>query len=173
MSDPFVGEIRIFAGNFPPTGWAQCNGQLLPISQNTALFSLLGTNFGGDGKSTFGLPDLRDRMPVGAGQGPGLSNYQVGDRSGEAKHTLTQAELPPHSHTVRTAVTSESGSPSNAYYPAPSNDGGALYHAPTHLAPMSGSAAAPAGNSWAHNNQQPALVTNFIIALQGIFPPRS
>ena len=173
MADPFVGEIRIFRGNFAPSGWAVCNGQLLPISQNTALFSLLGTSYGGDGRSTFALPNLQGRMPMGPGQGPGLSSRQLGDSGGEATHTLTEAELPAHSHGVKTSVSADTGTPAADRYLAPSSDGASLYHSPTKLAPMATSASSPTGGSWAHNNQQPGLGVNYIIALQGIYPPRS
>ena len=109
MSDPFVGEVRMFTGNFPPSGWAFCNGQLLPLSQNTALFSLLGTTYGGDGRSTFALPKLMDAMPVGAGQGPGLAPVQLGEAGGADSVTLQPSQMPPHSHAVNTAVAADSG----------------------------------------------------------------
>jgi len=173
MSDPFVAEIRLFPGNFAPHGWALCNGQLLPISQNTALFSLLGTQYGGDGKSTFALPNLQGRVAVGAGQGPGLSNWDVGQSGGEATHALNTSEIPSHTHAVKTAAAPDGGAPSNTRLLARSSDNASLYHAPTNAKPMAAASVSPMGNSWAHNNRPPVLALNFIIALQGIFPPRS
>src|SRR5450631_2987711 len=120
MSEPFLGEIRMFGFNFNPQGWAQCNGQLMAISQNTALFSLLGTNFGGNGQTTFGLPDLRGRVPVHAGQGPGLSPYNIGEQTGTENVTLLSSQMPSHSHGVSANLAANSGSPLNAF---PSNDG--------------------------------------------------
>ena len=175
MSDPFVGEIRIFAGNFAPTGWAQCDGQLLPISQNTALFSLLGTMYGGDGKSTFALPNLQGAAPLQAGQGPGLSNYTQGQTGGEVSVTLIDSELPSHTHVV-------SGTSSPGNVPDPANDvwgvaaaarGTKMYSGnPGSSAVMSPQAFSIAGSSFPHNNMPPYLVLTFIIALQGIFPSR-
>src|SRR4051812_7800649 len=115
MSEPFIGEIRVVGFNFAPRGWAMCNGQLMSIAQNTALFSLLGTQFGGDGRVTFGLPDLRGRVPLGQGQGPGLPNYTIGELAGEAAHTLISNEMPMHNHLVSAANTSDATSPANAY----------------------------------------------------------
>jgi microcystin-dependent protein len=171
MSDPFVGEIRMFAGNFPPTGWAFCNGQLLPISQNTALFSLLGTTYGGDGKSNFALPNLQGNMPMGAGNGPGLTPRSLGETGGETTHTLLQTEMPQHNHAVQAAAAPDSGQPSPTAMLAQSN--GAIYHGPTNPAAMAASAVQANGAGWAHNNQPPVLALSFIIAMQGIFPPRS
>jgi len=176
MTDQFVAEIRLFGFTFPPSGWALCNGQLLPISQNTALFSLLGTTYGGDGKSTFALPDLRGRAPlhVGGNQpGPGLSAYLLGETGGVEHLTLLESELPAHSHQLRAATQD----PADVNIPSStasfaSSTGGTLYQstADTQLAPQ---ALAPAGGSLPHNNLQPYLTLNFCIALQGIFPPRS
>ena len=171
MSDQFVGEIRIFAGNFPPSGWAFCNGQLLPISQNTALFSLLGTNYGGDGRSNFALPNLQGNMPLAAGNGPGLTPRSLGEAGGEATHTLLQAEIPQHNHAVQTAAAADSGQPSATALLAPAS--GSVYHGLTNPATMAASAVQANGAGWAHNNQSPVLALSFIIALQGIFPPRS
>lgn len=170
MSDPFVGEIRMFAGNFPPVGWAFCNGQLVPISQNTALFSLLGTNYGGDGRSNFALPNLQGSMPMGAGNGPGLTPRQVGETAGAATHTLLPAEIPQHSHAVQTAASPDSAQPSPTAMLAPAS--GSVYHGPTKPAALAASAVQANGSGWAHNNQPPVLALSFIIALQGIFPPR-
>ena len=171
MSVPFVAEIRIFAGNFAPSGWAFCNGQLLPLSQNTALFSLLGTTYGGNGKSNFALPDLRGRVPMHPGQGPGLGLYDLGESGGAATVTLTQAQMPAHNHAWRTAEDpadlqapganrSMTRSSINAYAPPPAD---------TDLAPAM---LASQGGSQPHNNRHPYLGLNFIIALQGVYPPQ-
>ncbi len=175
MSSPFVAEIRMFAGNFAPKGWAQCNGQLLPISQNTALFSLLGTFYGGDGKSTFALPDLQGNAPMGQGAGAGLSQRFIGEQSGVDFVTLLDSEMPGHNHAMNGA---------NAHFglnPAPAPDqaisksqGGAAFTSATaNLSAMNLQALAIAGGSQPHNNMQPYLCVLFIIAQQGIFPPRS
>jgi microcystin-dependent protein len=174
MADQFVGEIRMFAGNFAPVGWAFCNGQLLPISQNTALFSLLGTNYGGDGKSTFGLPNLQGSfaMHAGASPGPGLSIHSVGEIGGEAAHALTAAELPGHTHKLEAAGSASTGTPSNSV--APGVTAGPKVYAPlTNPVAMAGSAISGAGGSAPHENRHPYLALSFIIALQGIFPARS
>lgn len=173
MSDPFVAEIRIFPFNFAPTGWAFCNGQLIPISQNTALFSLLGTMYGGDGKSTFALPDLQGNAPMFWGQGPGLSLYDQGQIGGSETVTLLQSEIPAHNHQASGASGSGPTSPANAAWGA----GAGRTPPPTYASGspnvnMSPSALAPAGSSFPHNNMQPYLVLNFCIAMQGIFPPR-
>lgn len=173
MSDPFVAEIRIFSGNFPPKGWAFCNGQLLPISQNTALFSLLGTTYGGDGKTNFALPNLQGNMPMGQGNGPGLTPRSLGEVGGESTHTLTSAEMPSHSHAVQTSVAADSVQPSPTAMLARSSDNASLYHGPTNMVAMSPSAVQTNGSGWAHNNMPPVLALSFIIALQGIFPARS
>lgn len=172
MSDPFVAEIRMFPGNFAPTGWAFCNGQLLPISQNTALFSLLGTTYGGNGKTTFALPDLQGRAPMHPGQGLGLSLHDLGESAGDETVTLTEAEMPSHNHTA-------SCSSANANSQTPTGNvwakevGVALEYAATSNAQMAATAIGPVGASQPHNNTQPFLTVNFIIALQGVFPPRS
>jgi microcystin-dependent protein len=174
MSSPFVAEIRMFGCNFAPTGWAQCDGQLLPISQNTALFSLLGTYYGGDGKSTFALPNLQDSVPLGVGQGSGLSDYFLGQQSGSAFVTLIQSEMPFHNHFVQAYT----GDPADNRIPAPNMalgtpQTGNVYNATsTGLAMMSPQALAIAGGSLPHNNMMPYLVVNFCIAMQGVFPPR-
>lgn len=175
MSDPFVAEIRIFGFNFAPTGWAQCNGQLLPLSQNTALFSLLGTTYGGDGKSTFALPDMQGNAPMHPGQGPGLSLHDLGETGGSETVTVLDSEMPAHNHLVAVKGTPP---PANAGIPDPAtvlarSSGGTAYTAPAALAAMSFNMIAPAGGSLPHNNMMPYLTLNFCIALQGVFPPRS
>jgi microcystin-dependent protein len=172
MSDPFVAEIRIFAFNFAPKGWAFCNGQLLPISQNTALFSLLGTTYGGDGKSTFALPDMQGNAPMQPGQGQGLSLRDLGEMSGVESVTLLVSEIPLHTHTLMTAA----GDPAESNIAtgnalARSKNGNAYT---TTLTPtqMAFEGLPPAGGSLPHNNMQPYLTLNFCIAMQGVFPPR-
>ncbi len=169
MADPFVAEIRIFPFNFAPTGWAFCNGQVLPISQNTALFSLLGTTYGGDGKTTFALPDLQGRAPMHPGQGPGLSLHDLGEASGTDTVTLVAAEIPVHSHMLQAFPSAEVANPTAArgWGNAP------MYQAPgMSFGAMAPETIAPAGGSLPHNNLQPYLTFNFCIALQGVFPPR-
>jgi microcystin-dependent protein len=175
MSFPFVAEIRIFGFNFAPTGWALCNGQVLPISQNTALFSLLGTMYGGDGKSTFALPNLQGRSPIFWGQGPGLSLYDPGQTGGSATVTLLQSELPAHTHQARAASTSgnQGGPAGNVWAGAPGRTPPPRFQTGAPNTAMSPSTIAAAGGSQPHNNRQPYLGVNFCIALQGVFPPRS
>ena len=174
MADPFVAEIRIFPFNFAPKGWAWCNGQLLPLSQNTALFSLLGTTYGGDGKSTFALPDLQGSAPMHPGQGPGLSLHDLGEMSGSETVTLLESEVPAHNHSVRAYT----GDPADSRNPTPAQTLGApspgnLYDpTTTQLSPMAPQAFSPAGGDQPHNNMMPYLTLNFNIALQGVFPPR-
>ena len=174
MADPFVAEIRVFPFNFAPKGWAFCNGQLLPISQNTALFSLLGTNYGGDGKSTFALPGLEGSVPIhaGQGQGPGLSQYFLGQTGGSEAVTLLQSEIPVHTHTLMAA----SGDQAEKNIPtanALSRSNLNIYSTTlTPLVQMAPQALAPAGGGLPHNNMMPYLTLNFCIALQGVFPPR-
>ena len=177
MADPFVAEIRIFGFNFPPTGWAFCNGQLMPISQNTALFSLLGTTYGGDGKSTFALPNMQDNAPMHPGQGPGLSLHDLGETGGAESVTLLVSEMPFHNHFVGRALADvgDSVTPVNSVW-AQSGAGrgaAALYHEAPATGAMNPNSLAPAGGSLPHNNMQPYLTLNFCIALQGVFPPRT
>lgn len=156
MAEPFLGEIRLFAGNFAPRGWAFCLGQLLPISQNTALFSLLGTFYGGDGRSTFALPDLRSRVPIHHGQGPGLSRRDIGEVGGASQVLLTNAELPAHSH--------------------PAASGPATTNRAADAVPAAGGRyvnAAPSGPTSPHQNRPPYQGLTYIIALEGVYPPRS
>jgi microcystin-dependent protein len=175
MADPFVAEIRIFGFNFAPKGWATCDGQLLPISQNTALFSLVGTYYGGDGKSTFALPDLQDSCAVGAGQGPGLSERFLGEQSGTPTVTLLQSEVPSHTHILQGALALATTSiPSNMVALAKGTGGSCYKKTPFgSLAPMAAQALPPAGGDLPHNNMMPHLALNFCIALQGIFPARN
>ena len=173
MAEPFLSEIRIMSFNFPPKGWALCNGQLLPLSQNTALFSLLGTTYGGNGKSNFALPDLQGRAPMHPGQGPGLSLHDLGETGGSETVTLLESEIPAHSHTwMGSNQTAEDRTPAGEVFARAT--GGNLYTTNTSgLVPMAPEAIAPAGSSLPHNNMQPYLTFNFCIALQGVFPPRS
>jgi microcystin-dependent protein len=170
--DPYIGEIRMFAGNFAPRGWALCSGQLLSISQYTALFSILGTTYGGDGRVTFALPDLRGRAPVHAGQGPGLSNRNLGQSGGEESHVLTTNEIPSHTHQLRgDSSVASTDMPANSS-PA-RNAGGIPSYGNTADINMSPGAIQSTGAGQGHNNMQPYLTVNFIIALEGIFPPRN
>lgn len=173
MADPFVAEIRIFPFNFAPKGWAWCDGQLLPISQNTALFSLLGTTYGGDGKSTFGLPDLRGSVPlhVGGNQpGPGLSAYDLGEAAGVDTVTLLTSETPFHTHSVM-AQTVDQG---DNRIPDPSRNlaNSQIYSSAPANATLDPSAVGLYGGGGPHNNLMPYLTLYFNIALQGIYPPR-
>jgi len=171
--DPFLAEIRIFPFNFAPKGWALCNGQILPISQNTALFSLLGTTYGGDGKSTFALPDLQGRAAMHPGQGPGLSLHDLGETGGSETVTLLQTEIPAHSHACRASSDpGELQGPSPTRTIARSANGFAYVAGPANVA-MAPQVLPPAGGDQPHNNMQPYLTFNFCIAMQGIFPPRS
>jgi microcystin-dependent protein len=171
MSTPFVAEIRLFALDFPPVGWARCDGQLLPISQNTALFSLLGTTYGGDGKSTFALPNLQGNSPMHAGGGPGLSERYLGETNGSSTVTLQSAEIPSHTHGLKHGGAGVSGNPGLSSVLGQS---GAAQIYTTASAPADKVAAAileTVGGA-PHNNRQPYLALNFCIALQGVFPPR-
>lgn len=175
MSDPFVAEIRIFPFNFAPSGWAFCNGQLMPISQNTALFSLLGTFYGGDGKATFALPDLQGRAAMHPGQGPGLSLHDIGEQGGSDQVTLLQSELPSHVHSLQAAGNNATQGTLTPNAALGTTTGGALYQTQTgsNLVPMSANALTPVGGGLPHNNMQPYLTLNFCIALQGVFPARN
>lgn len=180
MADPFVAEIRIFGFNFAPTGWAFCDGQLLPISQNTALFSLLGTTYGGDGKSTFALPNLQDSAPMNHGQGPGLSLRDLGEMGGSDSVTLLESEMPVHSHDFQVSGEDATESTAQGNFLAKglwdSGTSGGVVGTYTNSATSSVTAAFQAigvsGGSLPHNNMQPYLTLNFCIAMQGIFPPR-
>jgi microcystin-dependent protein len=178
MTDPFVGEIRIFAGNFAPTGWALCNGQLLPIAQNTALFSLLGTIYGGNGTSNFALPNLQGAAPLMWGQGTGLSLRNIGGTGGETAVTLTNAQLPAHSHQpIANSTAAQVATPAgNTWAPPPPGAGRGLnIYDPSQGSglPMNPQAVGVAGGGQPHNNMPPFLTFTFIIAMQGIYPPRA
>jgi microcystin-dependent protein len=172
--DPFVAEMRIFPFNFAPKGWAFCDGQILPLSQNTALFSLLGTTYGGDGKSNFALPNMQGNAPMHPGQGPGLSLHDLGETGGSDTVSLLESEIPSHSHALMAAVP-----PALLFAPSPTtalsrSAGGPAYQVSNAgLVTMNDNAIAPAGGDQPHNNLQPYLTLNFCIALQGVFPPRT
>jgi microcystin-dependent protein len=172
--DPFVAEIRIFPFNFAPKGWAFCDGQILPLSQNTALFSLLGTTYGGDGKSNFALPNMQGNAPMHPGQGPGLSLHDLGETGGSDTVSLLESEIPSHNHNLMAATP-----PALLLAPAPNeglsrSSGGPAYLASNaNLVTMSSNAIAPAGGDQPHNNLMPYLTLNFCIALQGVYPPRT
>jgi microcystin-dependent protein len=174
MADPFVAEIRIFPFNFAPKGWAFCDGQLMPLSQNTALFSLLGTTYGGDGKSTFALPNMQGNAAIHAGQGTGLSLYDLGQSGGSETVTLLTSEIPAHAHGILANI-----NPSNLAAPSPlrcyarSAPGTAYKATGANITAFSDQALAPAGGDQPHNNLMPYLTLNFCIALQGVFPPRT
>jgi microcystin-dependent protein len=172
MADPFVAEIRIFPFNFAPKGWAFCDGQLLPLSQNTALFSLLGTTYGGDGKSNFALPNMQGNAPMHPGQGPGLSLHDLGETGGSETVTLLESEIPAHSHVLK-------GAEDDATFKTPLNlflaGGNQMYVGPSPTAngTLAPESLPPVGGDQPHNNLQPYLTLNFNIALQGVFPPRT
>ena len=182
QGDQFVGEVKIFAGNFAPQGWAFCNGQLLSIAQNTALFSLLGTNYGGNGQTTFGLPDLRARTAMGAGQGPGLTPRTLGETGGTSSIVLSTNNLPTHTHTATLKVSNASGTintPVNGVSLANATDTFnnvsrpvSKYNSSATNTTLSASNTSVSGAATAVNIEQPYLVCNYIIALQGIYPPR-
>jgi microcystin-dependent protein len=179
MANPFVAEIRCFPFNFPPRGWAFCDGQILPISQNTALFSLLGTTYGGDGKSNFALPNLQGSVPLGAGQAPGLSLYDLGQQGGSETITLLSTEMPLHTHIVQSSAGGGEVSTATGNGPGKSVTGGStpvnIYsdQGPSPNIFFSQNAIGLFGGSQPHNNVMPSLTLNFCIALQGVFPPRS
>jgi microcystin-dependent protein len=168
MSEPFIGQLMLVPYNFAPRGWALCNGQILPIAQNTALFSLLGTTYGGNGQTTFALPDLRGRVPISSGQGPGLSNYSLGEVGGVESVTLNVNQMPAHNHTIAC----HSGDPNDS---SPANSlpaGGGSYNTAANASMAQGMASSAGGNQ-PHENRHPYLVLNWIIALEGIFPSRN
>ncbi len=169
MSEPFIAEIRIFAGNFAPRNWAFCDGQLLPVAQNTALFSLIGTTYGGDGRTTTALPNMQGRAPMHPGRGPGLTTRRLGERIGTNDVTLSAAQLPPHGHSLASFNNATSNTPSSSV-----GIGAApVYGAADNMVDMADSIIGNAGGNQAHNNMQPFIGINFIIALQGLYPSRS
>ena len=175
MSEPFLSKIRMFGFNYAPRGWAMCDGQLLPINQNQALYSLLGTMYGGDGRTTFALPDLRGRTSNHTGQGAGLSNYQQGQRIGVESVALSTAQIPNHTHGLKASGDDQNAasSPTNNYpAAAPAAFGVKMYHN-TSEGSFAPGAVSNSGGGLAHNNMQPTLVITFCIALQGTFPPRN
>ena len=171
--DPFVAEIRIFPFNFPPKGWAWCDGQLLPLSQNTALFSLLGTTYGGNGKSNFALPNLQGAAPMHPGQGPGLSLHDLGETGGSDTVTLLESEIPNHAHALNARNDVGEDRIAGPTESLARSTGGNLYSTPGSLTQLSASTLAPAGGGQPHNNMQPYLTFYFNIALQGVYPPRT
>jgi microcystin-dependent protein len=173
VSEPFIAEIKIFAGNFAPRGWAFCNGQILPIAQNTALFSLIGTTYGGDGRTTMWLPDLQGSAPMHPGSGPGLSSRQLGVKGGTETVTLTEAQMPNHTHQM-------TASPDRGEAPGPGSGnalsrsvGASIYWPASNLVSFAAETMLSAGGGQPHNNIQPYLAINFVIALVGIFPSRN
>jgi microcystin-dependent protein len=175
MADPFVAEVRIFPFNFAPKGWAFCNGQLMPISQNTALFSLLGTTYGGDGKSTFGLPNIQGSAVMHPGQGQGLSLHDLGETGGSDTVTLLETEMPAHPHAMNASQgdgTERTPSAGGTGQLLATGVGISQYQAPGALTTLNPSVVTPAGSSVPHNNMQPYLTLNYNIALQGVFPQR-
>jgi len=172
MSEPFIAEIRIFAGNFAPRSWAFCDGQLIPLSQNTALFSLIGTTYGGDGRTTMALPNLQGRAPMHPGRGPGLTARRLGDKGGATEVTLSESQIPYHIHTqMGTDRRSRGETPTETS--VLSDTVISTYKSSGTSVPMATEAIGSAGGSQAHNNLQPLLALNFIIALQGLYPSRS
>ena len=169
MSEPFLAEIVLFAGNFAPRGWAFCQGQILSIAQNTALFSLLGTTYGGNGQTTFALPDLRGRVPIGTGQGPGLSSFSLGQVGGAETHTLTVQELASHNHVVNASNGGASATRPSGNFPA----GGGSYASASDGTTMNAAMIGNAGGSQPFDLHTPYLALNYIIAVQGIFPSRN
>ena len=180
--NPFIGELMLFAGNFAPRGYALCNGQILSIAQNTALFSILGTTYGGNGQTTFALPDLRGRITVGQGQGPGLSPYNLGEIGGQEAHTLTTGEMPSHTHPVNAVANGQAGGTNvpavttllaTAYSAATGNPLVPIYSSASPTLTMSGQAVGAAGGNQPHENRMPFLTVNWCIALTGVFPSRN
>jgi microcystin-dependent protein len=171
--EPFLGEIDLVAFNFSPKGWAACNGQLLPINQNQALFALLGTTYGGNGQTTFALPDLRGRHAIGFGQGSGLASYSQGQVGGEESVTLTVGQLPAHTHTAQASSAPGTSPGPGGNYWASQNQVFLYSNAPSGTTAMAASAIGATGGGQPHDNMPPYLVLNYIIALQGIFPSRN
>lgn len=175
MSEPFVAEIRIFAGNFAPRGWAFCDGQLLPVANNTALFSLIGTTYGGDGRTTTALPNLQGRAPMHPGRGPGLTARRLGEKTGVETVTLAEAQIPSHSHTARALSSGgDTTTPGDTTSIARVGFGDSLYQSDTssNLVDLASETLATTGGGQSHDNMQPFLTLNFIIALVGLYPSR-
>ena len=174
MSEPFIAEIRIFAGNFAPRGWAFCGGQLLPVAQNTALFSIIGTTYGGDGRTTTGLPNLQGRAPMHPGNGPGLTSRRLGQTGGAEMATLGETQLPGHNHAMMgTNTPGNLNAPGSTRTLGRSSGGFAYRDSPTSLVDLDSDALPDSGGNQIHNNMQPFLAINFIIALIGLYPSRS
>jgi microcystin-dependent protein len=175
MASPFIAEITLFAGNFAPRGWAFCNGQLISIAQNTALFSLLGTTYGGNGTTTFGLPDLQGRLPMHPGTGPGLSNRVLGEKAGAETVTLTASQMPAHTHTVNIGAggVADHANPVGRYPATPASGTPYAGTGGAQMAPGSGATLASSGGGLPHSNLMPSLCVNFIIAVQGVYPSRN
>jgi len=173
MSEPFLAEVRVFGFNFPPRGWALCDGQILPINQNQSLFSLLGTTYGGDGRTSFALPDLRGRTPlhVGDSSTPGAVSHNLGQRSGEEAHMLTSSEMPGHGHSVAANAASATSDEPQGNLPARSSFD--AYRSSSTLGSFASETVANTGGGTSHDNMQPWLAVNFCIALQGLFPSRN
>jgi len=172
LADPFVAEIRVFPFTFAPKGWAWCDGQLLPLSQNTALFSLLGTTYGGNGKSNFALPNLQGSVPMHPGQGPGLGLYDLGQTGGTETVTLLQSEMPAHNHLLMVATGDEAETNISTNNALTRSKGGNIYAPATPITQMAGGVLPLIGGNLPHNNMMPYLTMYFCIALQGVFPPR-
>lgn len=171
MSEPFIGEIRIMANNFAPRGWAFCNGQTLPIAQNTALFSILGTTYGGDGRTTLGLPNLQGRAPMHPGRGPGLTTRRLGEKTGVSEVVLSDTQIPAHDHTAYAQGRfSNQQAPGGNWLAVP---GDGKYAPANNLVSLDSAAIGSFGGGQAHENKQPYLALNFVIALVGLFPSRS
>lgn len=171
MSEPFLAEVRIVGFNFAPRGWALCDGQILPINQNQSLYSLLGTTYGGDGRTTFALPDIRGRTPIHVGRSNGGDDHRLGQKSGEETHTLAASEMPQHDHVLQgTSATNGNPDPTNKLL---ANAGTQIYNLPQDLTNIAAQNIAHVGGSQAHNNMQPYLALNYCIALQGLFPSRN
>ncbi len=173
MADAFLGEIRIFAGNFAPRGWTECNGQLLLIAQNTALFSVLGTTFGGDGRTTMGVPGLQGRVPMGQGRGPGLTARRMGDKGGEETHTLTMAEMANHNHKAKASQVPANEDDPGVDYVLATPSAATIYAPDANPTAMNAASLPSVGGNGAHQNMQPFLPLLIILALVGEYPPRS
>jgi microcystin-dependent protein len=172
MSSPYIGEIRMFAGNFAPAGWALCQGQLMPISENDTLFNVIGTTYGGDGQETFGLPDLQGRIPIHMGQGAGLQNHNIGDKFGAESVTLSAQQLPTHSHALlaTTGSGTTTSATGNLVSASPDNQ---IYTQDVGSVALASNSVSPVGGSQPHDNMQPYLCVNYIISLFGVFPTQN